>query len=316
MEAKPHSEDYFGDTRDFWWNRDFLELMGRRWVLQEVQSVLDVGCGIGHWGRCLGPFLNPEATVTGVDREPRWIEGAKRRLPKEFSDRFSYQVGDGEHLDFPDGKFDMVTCQTLLIHVKDPLAVLREMVRVLAPGGIIAVVEPNNVAVNLSALDLKESTEKHIRPIEFQMICERGKWNLGEGFNSAGPMVAGWLSQLKLLDIRAYLSDKASVHLPPYSTAAEKAEIEEARDFVKRNFWIWDREETLRYYLAGGGALEGFETYWDEAMKSGREFVDAYATQSVAMASGVLIYLVSGRKAGRGPAIAWYDSPLCCVADR
>jgi cyclopropane fatty-acyl-phospholipid synthase-like methyltransferase len=43
-----HSAEYFGETRDYWWNLDFLELMGRRLSLDRVQDVLDVGCGIGH----------------------------------------------------------------------------------------------------------------------------------------------------------------------------------------------------------------------------------------------------------------------------
>jgi hypothetical protein len=44
-----HSEEYFGPYRDFWWNRDFLELMARRWQLGRYQSLLDVGCGMPAW---------------------------------------------------------------------------------------------------------------------------------------------------------------------------------------------------------------------------------------------------------------------------
>ena len=46
-----HSAEYFGDTRDYWWNADFLELMGKRLSLDRARDVLDVGCGVGHWGR-------------------------------------------------------------------------------------------------------------------------------------------------------------------------------------------------------------------------------------------------------------------------
>ena len=37
---KYHSEQYFGDQRDFWWHRDFLGLMAKRWKWQEVKSIL------------------------------------------------------------------------------------------------------------------------------------------------------------------------------------------------------------------------------------------------------------------------------------
>jgi hypothetical protein len=42
MTKKPHSADYFGDTRDFWWNHDFLKLMSARWNLADVRRALDV----------------------------------------------------------------------------------------------------------------------------------------------------------------------------------------------------------------------------------------------------------------------------------
>ena len=41
-----HSAEYFGDTRDFWWNADFLRLMARRLSFDRVGDVLDVGCGV------------------------------------------------------------------------------------------------------------------------------------------------------------------------------------------------------------------------------------------------------------------------------
>jgi hypothetical protein len=43
QERKPHSAEYFGESRDFWWNQDFLELMAKRLQLAQVESVLDVG---------------------------------------------------------------------------------------------------------------------------------------------------------------------------------------------------------------------------------------------------------------------------------
>jgi SAM-dependent methyltransferase len=43
-----HSAEYFGDTRDHWWHDDYVEMLSRRWRVEEVGSVLDVGCGVGH----------------------------------------------------------------------------------------------------------------------------------------------------------------------------------------------------------------------------------------------------------------------------
>lgn len=78
-----HSAEHFGDTRDHWWNLDFLRLMAKRWRLDAVRDVLDVGCGIGHWGMLLASVMPEHARVTGIDREPSWVERAGARVVAE-----------------------------------------------------------------------------------------------------------------------------------------------------------------------------------------------------------------------------------------
>src|SRR5262245_3624454 len=106
-----HSAEYFGDTRDYWWNADFIKLMAERWSLHRVRDALDVGCGVGHWGQVLGRVLPGHAQVTGVDRDPFWIEKAKERAEaRGQAGRFHYLVGLVEKLPFPEDSFDLVTC--------------------------------------------------------------------------------------------------------------------------------------------------------------------------------------------------------------
>lgn len=69
-----HSAEHFGDTRDHWWNLDFLRLMAKRWRLDGVRDVLDVGCGVGHWGMLLASVMSEDVRVIGVDREASWVE--------------------------------------------------------------------------------------------------------------------------------------------------------------------------------------------------------------------------------------------------
>ncbi len=69
---KGHSEEYFGDFRDYWYNLDFLELMAKRWELENVNTLLDVGCGQCHWTRIVSPFLKKGSVVTAVDFDPKW----------------------------------------------------------------------------------------------------------------------------------------------------------------------------------------------------------------------------------------------------
>ena len=296
MSEKPHSADYFGETRDFWWNRDFLKLMSVRWDLAKVKKALDVGCGIGHWGRCLAPFLPSDCVLAGIDRESRWIEEARKQGAGIENIKVVFQQGEAERLPFLDNSFDLVTCQTVLIHMKDPVAVIREMMRVLVPGGLLVIVEPNNIATSISNIDLKTPISEVIGLLELQLICERGKMNLGEGFNSAGPCVAGWLSELDIEEIESYMSDKTAMLLPPYVSARERAIIREAGEMSQRDFWIWNREDALRYFLAGGGIQDAFDARWNMARARVKETLSEIQKGTLRDTSAPIILLVSGRK--------------------
>jgi ubiquinone/menaquinone biosynthesis C-methylase UbiE len=186
---EPHSARFFNAQRDFWWNGDYLRLLGDRLALRGVRSALDVGAGVGHWGALLLPLLASDARIVGVERDQRWVERAQARAAElGIAERSRYVAGVAESLDFEDESFDLVTCQTLLIHVADVPAVLGEMRRVLRPGGLVLVAEPNNIASTLVAdsISRHESVEELVERVEFAVICERGKAALGEGDNSRG----------------------------------------------------------------------------------------------------------------------------------
>jgi ubiquinone/menaquinone biosynthesis C-methylase UbiE len=101
--------------------------------------------------------------VQGVDRDPIWVEEANSRAAaRNLAGRFSYQVSVVEKLPFAEASFDLVTCQTVLIHMPDPGAVVGEMVRVARPGGLVLVAEPNNIANSL-ILDSLVSTIRWMR---------------------------------------------------------------------------------------------------------------------------------------------------------
>ena len=216
-----HSAEYFGDTRDYWWNSDYLELLGKRLSLNRVEKVLDVGCGVGHWGSMLASILPSTARVEGVDRDPYWVEKATKRVAQRgLAERFQFHQGLAESLPFADNSFDLVTCQTVLIHTAEPGTVLDEMIRVVRPGGLILLAEPNNAANALifDSITLTDPVDKVIAHARFQLICERGKSSLGEGNNSIGDILPGLLAQRGLVDIQVYLNDKASAVVPPYDT--------------------------------------------------------------------------------------------------
>ncbi len=105
----------------------------------EVQ-ILDLGCGTGVVGRALAGRDHFSGRVIGVDQSPALIEAARRFAAEEgVEDHAEFQVGDVQALDYPDGRFHAVIAHTLVSHVADPLAALKEMARVVHPGGTVAI---------------------------------------------------------------------------------------------------------------------------------------------------------------------------------
>lgn len=296
-QQESHSAAYLGEHRKFWWNPDFMELMAKRWELHTIHSVLDVGCGVGHWGQELAHFLPKDAKITGVDQEEEWIQQARERT-KGQGKRFHYQQNSAEKIPFPDQSFDLVTCQTVLLHVHDVTKVLKEMVRVLKPGGLLIAVEPNNTIAELvfDTTTYKEPVEDSIRAISFNLRCEAGQQKLGLGYASIGDVLPSYFQKMHLSDIQVYLSDKTTPLIPPYADDEQQAFIGLMQEWYDAELFIWHKDETKKYYLAGGGDEESFPEHWDFFRKRFKDRLDAIKKKTYSTSGGCLLYLISGRK--------------------
>ncbi len=111
-----------------------LALM-RRHVPLEGKRILDAGCGVGAFVRRLREFT-PD--VHGFDVERESVLRGIEEVP-------GLGVAVAEHLPYGDGAFDVILMHEVLEHVDDDLESLREMHRVLAPGGRLVVFCPNRL---------------------------------------------------------------------------------------------------------------------------------------------------------------------------
>lgn len=302
MQSQPHSADHFGPQRDFWWHRDFLDLMATRWRLREAASLADIGCGQGHWSRLLYPYLRPPARLTGVDREPQWVTEAeqnfRRAFPHAALEQFKFIAGDATTIPLPDNSFDVVTCQTVLMHLARPLDALREMLRILRPGGLLICTEPNNLWNYLSFTSLTAATpvESLVRQFEFWLRYHRGKVKLGQGDHTIGDLLPGYFAQAGLTEILVHQSDRAGALFPPYETPAQRTLLEQEQQWQASATGPWDRDELRRCVLAGGGTEELFERGFNELTEKFAAEQQAIAAGKFHAAGGSLCYLVSGRK--------------------
>ena len=109
----------------------------RRFLVSRIppgSDVLDVATGTGAVASRL---LERGCTVTGLDQSQGMLRVARRRL----GDRARFVEGRAEGLPFEDASFDALTFTYLLRYVDEPAEVLRELARVVRPGGTIAMLE-------------------------------------------------------------------------------------------------------------------------------------------------------------------------------
>ena len=101
-------------------------------------TALDVACG-GGLVACA--FAGVVRRAEGIDITPAMLERARALATEKGLTNTTFRQGDVTSLPYPDGAFSIVTSRFTFHHFQDPLAVLREMRRVCAPGGRVAVVD-------------------------------------------------------------------------------------------------------------------------------------------------------------------------------
>jgi ubiquinone/menaquinone biosynthesis C-methylase UbiE len=124
------------------WHRQFLRQarwtqatrshLYRRANLLRATQVLDVGCGTGVVTAELAQ--RTQGSAIGIDVDPQMIAFARQQGGKA-----RYEEGDAGALPFPTASFDIAACHFTLMWIADPQAAVREMARVVRPGGTVLV---------------------------------------------------------------------------------------------------------------------------------------------------------------------------------
>jgi ubiquinone/menaquinone biosynthesis C-methylase UbiE len=109
--------------------------------LRPGQTVLDVGCGPGTDLLDMADAVTGSGAVVGVDVEPSMVEEARRRVAGRSW--VEVRVGDAHALPVADQSVDRARADRMVQHVADPAGVFAEFRRVLRPGGVACVAEPD-----------------------------------------------------------------------------------------------------------------------------------------------------------------------------
>ncbi len=156
------------------------------------EHVLEVGSGLGDDAVRMARRVAPGGMVVGVDPSARMVEGARERAPGDLSVAFCR--ADARDLPFRDGRFTRARVDRTLQHIRDPEETLREMARVVAPGGILVAYDNDWGTFAVSG-----------RSVEITAIVET-LWK--DSFTSPriGRFLTGYFARVGLGSIAAYPS--------------------------------------------------------------------------------------------------------------
>jgi ubiquinone/menaquinone biosynthesis C-methylase UbiE len=130
--------DFYDDAANSFWDR-----FGRRTVerigLRPGQRVLDVCCGAGASALPAAEAVGPGGSVLGIDLSQGLLAIARRKAARAGLKNVEFRSGDMLNLDAPSASVDAVVCVFGLFFVPDMAAALRELWRVVRPGGQLAI---------------------------------------------------------------------------------------------------------------------------------------------------------------------------------
>lgn len=119
------------------WRKDVMQRM----EVTEGDKALDVCCGTGDWTISLANTVGEKGDVVGLDFSKNMLSVGEQKIKELNLDQVSFVHGDAMNLPFEDKSFDYVTIGFGLRNVPDYLQVLKEMTRVVKPGGKVVCLE-------------------------------------------------------------------------------------------------------------------------------------------------------------------------------
>ncbi|MGE5221884.1 MAG: class I SAM-dependent methyltransferase [Omnitrophica WOR_2 bacterium] len=166
----------FYDLMEGMQDKQYQEWRRRLWSLARGPKVLEVGVGTGK----NIPFYPSSLKITAIDLAPAMLERAQKRAEK-LGVKVDLRLGDAQELDFPDGTFDTAVATCVFCSVPDPILGMKELRRVVKPGGQILLLEhvPSSDPTIRKIVDI-------INPLVVRMMGSNINRNTIENIQKAG----------------------------------------------------------------------------------------------------------------------------------
>lgn len=218
-------------------------------------KILDIGTGNGNFIKTITNLCNNFESITGIDIIDSSIESCKANFKDE---RINFINMDALNMDFEDSSFDIVTLSNSLHHFDDSKDILKEMERVLAPGGVLIICE-------MVSNNLNKRQRSHLLMHHFaaEIDRERGSTH-NETFTDK--------EILNSLKKESNLSIKDAWELvTPSSTQISGKEIE----------WLFETIDRVQESIEGSERIEYYRKKADKIKKYIRKYGFDSATQII-----------------------------------
>lgn len=189
--------------------------------------VVDVGCADGVFTKVIYDAVGARH-ITGIDVLPASIAWASTHWSNVPG--MSFTVGDAHELPFPDASADAVTCLEMLEHVFDPVRVLREIFRVLKPGGYAVLLVPADTPLFLCIWELWQRWKGKIWNDTHIQSFRRGRLGRlaaeqGYAIDTESTLILGMLYSVKIRRPAVSLPDRRAEVLEIDKPEFARAEV-------------------------------------------------------------------------------------------
>lgn len=130
----------------------------RRFDVKPQDHILEIGCGPGYFSPAAARSA-PAGRLVILDTQEAMVAMAMQRLERAGAENVSAVVADAAHSPFADSSFDIVFLVTVLGEVSDPPAAMREIARILRPGGRVFITEALGDPDHLSKTQVRSLSE-------------------------------------------------------------------------------------------------------------------------------------------------------------
>ena len=253
--------DLLAGRAEGFWNLDYFERVLLPLLdLPPGARVLDVGAGNGALTFLLAR-LRPDLELTGLDLTAELVAAGNEEAAKRGLGNVKFSRGDALHLPFGEASFDAAVCQTLLVHLAEPERAVREMSRVLRPGGSFMAAEFHIINIDFPVDSAAPTPYDVGETARYARLLLRGYRLSGQGDLQVGARVPFIAVEAGLEVVDCRINDRLAHGFIPYRKASERAALAEARAWVALFEDAGYRSWVETSMLAAGGTTEDVDEF-------------------------------------------------------